>query len=148
MTGDANVSTSPELPGNQLAPRLCQCGCGRQATKASDYCWSYWCDPGVSAEAKLAARRLGGRRGQMTPAEAAKLFAQLEPGSAESRTNFRLRLMELHAVGRLTGSMYRDLLAGLDGMGKDQAKAPPPPATPLVVEVARFGAVNGTEARE
>jgi hypothetical protein len=83
----------------------------------------------------------------MTPAEASQLFNQLEPTSAESRTTFRLRLMELLSVGRLTGSMYRDLLAGLDGMGKDQAKIPPAQAAPVVVEIMKF-APNGTEGRE
>ena len=68
--------------------------------------------------------QLGGRRGQMTPAEASQLFNQLDPSSSESRTAFRLRLMELLSVGRLTGSMYRDLLAGLDGMTKDEARSP------------------------
>jgi len=81
----------------------------------------------------------------MTPAEASRLFDMLEPSSAESRTTFRLKLMELLSVGRLTGSMYRDLLAGLDGMGKDQAKAVAPPPTPLVVEVQRFTPPNGSE---
>lgn len=80
----------------------------------------------------------------MTPAEAASLFDQLEPGSAESRTAFRLKLMELLSVGRLTGSMYRDLLAGLDGMGKDQAKAGPPTPPALVVEIPKYHG-NGQE---
>jgi hypothetical protein len=80
----------------------------------------------------------------MTPSEASRLFDTLEPSSAESRTAFRLKLMELLSVGRLTGSMYRDLLAGLDGMAKDQAKAPAAPAAPLVVEIQKFGG-NGME---
>ncbi len=71
----------------------------------------------------------------MSPADAARLFDQLDPTSAESRTAFRLRLMELLSVGRLTGSMYRDLLSGLDGMGKDQARSPngKPDRPPVVV---------------
>jgi hypothetical protein len=147
VTGQPDVPSSTRDHGIQLSPRiprLCSCGCGGQATKASGYRWAYVHDPGVPEAERLAARQLGGRRGQMTPAEASRLFDQLEPTSAESRTTFRLKLMELLSVGKLTGSMYRDLLAGLDGMGKDQAKVQAPPAAPLVVELQRF-APNGTE---
>lgn len=147
-TPQPGSSLSPETLGGQPTPRLpgalCESGCGRPATKGSGYRWAWHCDPAVDAKEKKQALQLGGRRGQMTPAEASQLFNQLEPASAESRTTFRLRLMELLAVGRLTGSMYRDLLAGLDGMGKDQAKAPAAPAAPLVVEIQKFG-TNGVE---
>ena len=47
-------------------------------------------------------------------------------------------------MGRLTGSMYRDLLAGLDGMTKDQTRAGAPPAAPIVFEVT-FAARRGVE---
>jgi len=148
MTGQSGSPVSPLELGSQPTPNLpgalCESGCGRPATKQSGYRWAWHCDPAVSAQEKKQAMQLGGRRGQMTPAEASRLFDQLEPSSAESRTAFRLKLMELLSVGRLTGSMYRDLLAGLDGMGKDQAKAPAPPAVPLVVEVQRF-TPNGAE---
>jgi hypothetical protein len=120
-------------------PIRCQSpGCFRNATKASDFRWCYWCDPSIPEETKKSAQRLGGRRGQMTPAEASRLFEGLDPTSAESRTAFRVQLMELLALGRLTSSMYRDMLAGLDGMGKDrdQAKAAGPAA--VVVELQRF----------
>lgn len=121
----------------------CSCGCGRQATKASGYTWAYWCDPSVEATTKLQARQLGGRRGQLTPAETARLFDELEPGSAESRTAFRVRLMQLLAVGKIPSSKYRDFMLALDGMGKDQAKSSSL-APALVVEVQRFAA-NGVE---
>lgn len=139
MTGERDASASTPSLGGQPTPRLpgalCESGCGRPATKQSGYRWAWHCDPAVDAKEKKQALQLGGRRGQMTPAEASQLFNQLDPNSAESRTAFRLRLMELLSVGRLTGSMYRDLLAGLDGMTKDQVKAVAPPPTPLVVEV-------------
>lgn len=124
---------------------LCGAGCGRPATKGSAGRWCFWDDPAVEASTKLQARQLGGRRGQMTPAEAAQLFDQLEPASAESRTAFRLKLMALLSVGRLTGSMYRDLLAGLDSLGKDQERTPKgKPAPTLVVEIQKYGG-NGQE---
>lgn len=149
VTGQVDVSPTPSAPGNELTPRLCACGCGRQATKASGYTWAYWCDPAVSAETKLQARQLGGRRGQMTPAEAIRLFDQLEPSSAESRTTFRLKLMELLSVGRLTGSMYRDLLAGLEGMSKDHERQGKPAAPGrVVVEVQRFAGNGQQPAQE
>jgi hypothetical protein len=146
--GERDVSTSPETQGREptsgLPGALCACGCGVRATKASGYRWGYHHDPAIPAQEKKQALQLGGRRGQMTPSDASRLFDTLEPASAESRTAFRRRLMELLAVGRLTGSMYRDLLAGLDGMTKDQAKAPAAPAAPLVVEIQKFGG-NGME---
>src|SRR6266508_4478197 len=124
VTGESNMSHSPDLLGQQPVPgrpgARCECGCGRYASRRSGYRWYHGHDPAVDAEEKLAALQLGGRRGQMSPADAARLFDQLDPTSAESRTAFRLRLMELLSVGRLTGSMYRDLLAGLDGMGRDR----------------------------
>ena len=148
MTGEAGVSTAPANLGGQPTPglpgALCESGCGRPATKQSGYRWAWHCDPAVPAQEKKQALQFGGRRGQMTPSEATQLFNQLEPRSAESRTAFRLKLMELLSVGRLTGSMYRDLLAGLDGMTKDQAKTLAAPAAPLIVEIQKFG-TNGVE---
>jgi hypothetical protein len=116
----------------------CSCGCGRQATKASSYTWAYWCDPTVAADMKLQARQLGGRRGQLTPAETARLFDELEPGSAESRTAFRVRLMELLAVGKIPSSKYRDFMVALDGIAKDRPQGKPE-KSPVVVEVLRHG---------
>src|SRR6266508_1521966 len=124
MIGEAGMPSSPDLlaqqPGSGRPGARCECGCGRHASRRSGYRWYHGHDPAVPQEEKRAALALGGRRGQMTPAEAGRLFDQLDPTSAESRTAFRLRLMELLSVGRLTGSMYRDLLAGLDGMGRDR----------------------------
>lgn len=139
MRGKSAAPISAPNLGNQLAPRLCTGSCGRPATKASGYKWCYWCDPAIPNEEKQAARQLGGRRGQMAPAEVARLFDQLDPNSAESRTALRVRLMELLSVGRLTGSMYRDLLAGLDGMGKDQERTPKSMPRSVLVEVQKFG---------
>lgn len=146
MTGEVGAPVSASGLGGQPTPglpgSLCESGCGRPATKQSGYRWAWHCDPAVPAREKKQALQLGGRRGQMTPSEAAQLFNQLEPNTAESRTAFRLKLMELLSVGRLTGSMYRDLLAGLDGMSKDQAKGQAPPPPPVVVEIMKF---NGPE---
>jgi hypothetical protein len=150
MTGEvgAPVSTPPlgQQPGSGRPGARCECGCGRHASRRSGYRWYHGHDPAVPLEEKRAALQLGGRRGAMSPAEASQLFESLEPTNAESRTAFRLRLMELLSVGRLTGSMYRDLLAGLDGMTKDQVKGQAPPAAPLVVEVQRFTTLNGPES--
>jgi hypothetical protein len=121
---------------------LCEAGCGRPATTGSGGKWCYWDDPAIEASAKLAARQVGGRRGQLTPAEAARLFDALEPGSAESRNACRLELMKRRATGKLSSGMFRDLLSALDGMSKDQPKLAPTRG-PLVVEVQ---STNGREA--
>jgi len=150
MTGEfsapSSASNLAQQPGSGRPGARCQCGCGRHASRRSGYRWYHGHDPAVPDEEKRAALQLGGRRGQMAPAEASRLFEQLDPHSAESRTAFRLRLMELLSIGRLTGSKYRDLLAGLDGMGKDQAKGQAPLAPPVIVEVQRFGASDGKGA--
>jgi hypothetical protein len=145
MTGDRDVSALPASLIKQ--PIACQSpGCSRNATKANGYVWCYWCDPSVPEAEKAAARQLGGRRGQMTASEAAKLFEGLDLANAESRAGFRLRLMEQLMAGKLTSSRYRDLLAGLEAQSKDQAKGQAPPAAPLVVEVQRFTTLNGPES--
>jgi hypothetical protein len=114
---------------------LCEAGCKRPATKGSGGRWCYWDDPAVETSTKLQARQLGGRRGQLTPTETARLFDELEPGSPASRTAFRVRLMELLAVGKIPSSKYRDFMLALDGMAKDQLKSATPSRGPLVVEV-------------
>jgi hypothetical protein len=117
---------------------LCEAGCGRPATKGSGGKWCFWDDPSVEASTKLQARQLGGRRGQLTPTETARLFDELEPASAESRTAFRVRLMELLAVGKIPSSKYRDFMLALDGMSKDRPHGKPE-KPPVLVEVVRPG---------
>jgi hypothetical protein len=144
VTGESDVSLSAASQRNQLAPRLCSCGCGRQATKASEYTWSYWCDPTVPAEEKLSSRQLGGRRGAMTPAEVVRLLEGADLDTREGRQQLRDRFLRLRLAGRIGTGVYRDLLAAVDGASKDVDRAPKARQAPLIVEVARFGS-NGHE---
>lgn len=144
--GDRAVSSAPSGQGNELTPRLCGCGCGRQATKASGYTWSYWCDPAVSAQEKRASRQLGGRRGQMTPAEVVKALEGTNIDTIEGRNDRRDRLWRLRMANRITSSMFRDGLAALEGAAKDVERSPKTKAaTTIIVEPQHFGAGNGRE---
>src|SRR6266498_3578196 len=118
MIGEAGTASSGPPPRNQLAPRLCSCGCGRQATKASGYAWSYWCDPAVSDEEKLSNRQLGGRRGAMAAAEVVRLLEGADLDSREGRQRLRDRFLRLRLAGRIGTGVYRDLLAAVDGAAR------------------------------
>jgi hypothetical protein len=138
FTLPTEVESLAKQPGTCLVPE-----CQRTASRASGRRFCFFHDPSISDDEKLAARRLGGRRGAMTPAEAACLFGEVDLSSPESRNAARQRLMELRSVGRLTGALYRDLLAGLDAVTKDedlrQRRAQQQPAKSVTVELVRFG---------
>ena len=122
----------------------CSCGCGRPATKASGYTWAYWCDPSVEATTKLQARQLGGRRGQLTPAETARLFDELEPGSAEPDGLPVSASCELLAVGKIPSSSTATSCSPSTACGQGPSEGRTSLAPALVVEVRRFAA-NGAE---
>jgi hypothetical protein len=64
----------------------------------------------------------------MTPGEVSQLYADLDiVKNQDDRNEARVRLLKLRAAGRLTNGMFRDQLAGLDSIGKDQRQAPPEP---------------------
>jgi hypothetical protein len=145
VTGDPGVPPPPSSLRNQLAP-ACVGGCGRLATKRGEGRWCFWCAPNVSEEEKLAARRLGGRRGIMGSSEAALLLDGELLKTPAGRTEIRSRIMAARAIGKLGVSLFRDLLAGLDSAARDQERQGKPEPPPVFVEVQRFGAPpNGHE---
>jgi len=139
VNGDASMSPSTVDQGKHLTPGLCGCGCGRQATKASDYAWSYWCDPAVSEGDKLAARRMGGRRGSMTPAEVSRVLDGADLDTREGRQQLRDRFLRLRLAGRIGTGVYQDILRAVDGAAKDVERTPKAaPAAAIVVEVQKY----------
>jgi hypothetical protein len=144
MTAEPGMSPSPSGLNRQPIP--CQSpGCSRNATKASDFTWCYWCDPSVPEETKKAAQQLGGRRGLMASTEAVLLLDAEMLKTPAGRTEIRARLMAARAAGKLGGGMFRDLLAGLDSAARDQERQGKPAPPPVLVEVQRFGPPNGHE---
>jgi len=146
LTAPPSLSTQPTrgLPGAR-----CACGCGTMATRASGYVWAYRCDPTIDAAEKRAAFQLGGRRGQMTPAEVAALLEDADDKikSHDGRHDLRARLMLARGGSRINGPLLRDLLAVVDSAAKDDGARPvqaPDRAAPVVVEVQRFGENRAT----
>jgi len=157
QTGDSDVRGSAPSLGKQPAPSLppglpgaqCQCGCRRLASRRSGYRWWHGHDPAVSLEERRAALQLGGRRGQMAPAEVVALLADTSLTTREGRHELRSRLLAARAADRVPGAKLRDLLAVIDSAVKDDAPRrdqAPEPAPPIVVEVTRFSPGEGAPA--
>lgn len=140
MTAESAASIRLSGLGNTLAQGWATCACGRAAQRGKVTCW--FCDPDVTQEAKLEARR------RVPAEEVALLLAAADLASLGGRDDVREKLLELRAGGRISSNELKDYLSVVDSAAKDPGRQRQPieDAKPLVVEVARFGQATSSEA--
>ena len=132
MTPESAASVSMLGLAKPLGGGSPTCACGRSPQRGKTTCW--FCDPDVTPEAKLEARR------RMPADEVAQMLGDADLASLAGRDTAREQLLALRAAGRITSNKLRDYLSVVDSAAKDPARQRQPieEAKALVVEVQRF----------